>query len=267
MPIINSVRSTFGPMGRLAFRPTGTPWFASNPPVFYLNPSTYTANAATWTDSHTGKVFSKVNNSTTAKSGTNIVYAPSGSTFGFTTSHINELDVGTSGAFSFEIWLYSPTTEYSVTGMTTFRDGSTPNAGWRTIMNQGTFWSTGEPNLYINSIGTHLGLSTNGTNGIEYPLSSVGTGWKHIIGTYSSSGRKLYVNGSLVASDSLTNSIGTPTSRTMNIGSWYSAGTGLVETSYSDIRWQFGRIRAYNSELSSGTISQIFSLERSIYGV
>ena len=104
-------------------------------------------------------------------------------------------------------------------------------------------------------------------NGLEYQLSSVGVGWKHIVGIHNPSGRKLYINGSLVASDSVVNSVGTPSSYTMNIGSWYNAGTSLVETSYSDKRWQFGRIRAYNSELSGATISQIFSLERSIYGV
>ena len=264
MPINASVRSSFGAQGKFTLRDNF--WWGTNSPVFYLDPAQYTANASTWTDSKSGIVFAKVGDTQTAKDGAHKVFMPSGNRFGFSAPHISALDVGT-GNFSVDFWLYMPTTGFGPTGATVFRDGATQNAGWRTIINNGQFWSEFEFNIYINSPGTDLGFATTSTNDLETALSTIGTGWKHITAVRNASGKKMYINGSLVNSNSTVNPIGPPNTWGFNINSFWDTPNGVPNSGYGDTRFQFGRIRAYANELGSSTVLAIYNAERSLYGL
>ena len=237
-------------------------------PIIAFEPETYTANASTWTDSVSGVVLNKVGG-TTAKTGSYQIYMSSGNRWGFTTDgnateHISALDFGSS-PFSIESWIYIPLTTFAQSTMNYPNSGSQTAAGWRTFINNGQFWSANEFNLYVRSEGTSLGFATHNGNGLEYALSSLGTGWKHLFLTRSSSGRKMYINGSLAASDSTVHTIGTDTNLSLNINGFSNAGT--FNTDYGDQQAKFGHIRFYNSEVSSTNVSGSYNASRSRYGL
>ena len=236
-------------------------------PVVAFEPETYTANASTWVDSVSGVVLNKVG--TTTKTGSYQISMASGNRWGFTTDgnatqHISSLDFG-ANPFSIEAWVYIPTTTFSQSTMNFANNGSQTNSGWRTLINNGQFWSTNEFNFYIKDGGFYMGFATSNEFGPEAALSSVGTGWKHITLTRDSSGRKLYVNGSLLASDSVVHTIGVNTNLELNINGFSNNGT--FDTNYGDQQVRFGYIRFYNSSLDSTTLSGLYNGSRSRYGL
>ena len=236
-------------------------------PIVAFEPETYTANASTWVDSVSGVVLNKVG--TTTKTGSYQISMASGNRWGFTTDgsatqHISSLDFG-ANPFSIEAWVYLPTTTFSQSTMNFSNSGSQASSGWRTLINTGQFWSTDEFNFYIREGGIYMGFTTTSSYGPEAALSSVGTGWKHITLTRDSSGRKIYVNGSLLASDSIVHTMGVNTNLDLNINGFSNNGT--FDTNYGDQQVRFGHIRFYNSSLDSTTLSGSYNATRSRYGL
>ena len=205
----------------------------------YLNTQNYTSGAGTWTDSIGNNSFT-LSGSSTKPSAYQI--SPSTGSINFRDGNPAALIFGTS-AFTIECWIYLNTTNFG---------------GWKYIFGKSSFWATGDYGLYLNSSGTALGFHTTSANGVEYALSSIGTGWKHIIGTRDSNGRKLYVNGAQVASDSVVDNI--TTTQNLCYGS-DSAGN------YGDSSYKFGNARIYSIALNSSQVTQNFNAERSYYGV
>jgi hypothetical protein len=238
-------------------------------PIVAFEPETYTANASTWVDSVSGVVLNKVG--TTTKTGSYQISMASGNRWGFTTDgsatqHISSLDFGAS-PFSIEAWIYMPTTLFSGSTMNFGNSNNQTQAGWRTFINNGRFWNEAEFNIYVRSEGTHLGFATTGANGVEYATSSIGTGWKHFTFTRDSSGRKIYMNGSLVASDSVVHTIPVNTLHDLNINGFTNPNTGNFDTDYGDQQVRFGHIRFYNTGLTSTQISSTYNASRSRYGL
>lgn len=238
-------------------------------PIVAFESENYTANAATWTDSVSGVVLNKVGTNT--KTGSYQISMASGNRWGFTTDgsatqHISSLDFGSS-PFSIEAWIYMPTTLFSATNMNVNNAGQGTNAGWRTFINNGRFWNEAEFNIYVRNEGTHLGFTTMGSNGVEYATSSIGTGWKHFTFTRDNSGRKIYMNGSLVASDSTVHTIPVNTIHDLNINGFTDPGSGNFDTGYGDQAVRFGHIRFYNLALSSTQLLGSYNATRSRYGL
>jgi len=231
----------------------------------------YTSNASSWTDSISGVVLNKVGGTTT-KTGNYQISMSSGNRYGFTTDtssiqHISALDFGSS-PFSIETWFYIPTTTFGQSTMNYANDGAQTSSGYRTFINNGQFWSDNEFNMYTPANGTELGFATNGGEGLRHPLSSIGTGWKHITLVKDSSGRKMYINGSLVTSDSVVHTIGVNTSLDLNINGFSQpTGTPQFNTNYGDQQVRFGHIRFYNSALTSTQLSSLYNATRSRYGL
>ena len=207
--------------------------------ALFLNAGTYTSGGSTWTDSIGGYAFTLSGSSTKPAA---YQIAPSTSSINFRDGNPSALVFGTA-AFSIECWFYFSTTNYG---------------GWRYVFGKSNFWDAGSYGLYINSGGTALGFHTTSANGPEYSLSSIGTGWKHILATRDSAGRKLYINGTQVASDSTVDSI----SSTQNVCYGSDSNGG-----YSDSGYKFGNARIYSIALNSSQVLQNFNAERGYYGV
>lgn len=236
-------------------------------PIVGFEPETYTANASTWVDSVSGVILNKIG--TTTKNGDYQILMASGNRWGFSTDgsatqHISSLDFGSS-PFSIEAWVYIPTTTFTNSTMNFANNGSQTQSGWRTLINNGQFWSNQEFNLYIREGGQNIGFATAATYGLEYGLSSVGTGWKHITLTRDSSGRKMYINGSLVASDTVVDTIGVNSTWDLNINGYTDGGT--FNTNYGDQQVRFGHIRFYNLALTSNQLLGAYNATRSRYGL
>jgi len=239
-------------------------------PIIAFESENYTANASTWVDSVSGVVLNKVGG-TTAKTGNYQIYMSSGNRYGFTTDgsavqHISSLDFG-SNPFSMDFWMYVPTTTFGQSTINYPNSGSQQASGYRTFINTGRFWSDNEFNVYAPSEGNMLGFTTFAGEGLKYSLSSIGTGWKHISMTRGSSGRKMYINGSLVTSDSTVHTIGVDTLHDFNINGFTSPGNGQFDTNYGDAQARFGHIRFYNQEISSTLVLSSYNSTKSRYGL
>ena len=238
-------------------------------PIVAFESENYTANGSTWVDSVSGVVLNKTG--TTTKTGSYQISMASGNRWGFSTDgsatqHISSLDFGAS-PFSIEAWMYIPTTTFSQSTMNFSNNGSQTNAGWRTFINNGRFWNDGEFNIYARTEGTHIGFATSGGNGIEYALSSIGTGWKHFTFTRDSSGRKMYLNGSLVASDSTVHTMPVVALHDLNINGFTEPSAGTYNTEYGDQQVRFGHIRFYNLSLTGTQLLGSYNASRSRYGL
>ncbi len=86
--------------------------------------------------------------------------------------------------------------------------------------------------------------------------------WAHIVGTYTSGARRLYINGNLVNSDSQTGTIATNTNG-ISIGAYggYNGGRGYYYNG------EIGLVRVYNRALSAAEVRQNFNAIRGRYGV
>ncbi len=90
------------------------------------------------------------------------------------------------------------------------------------------------------------------------------TNWYQIVGTFSNGQRRLYINGSLVNSDSQTGVIQTNSSGS-SVGAYggYSATTGRAYYYNGNI----AIVRVYNKELSASEVLQNFNSTRSRFGI
>jgi hypothetical protein len=207
--------------------------------ALYLNAQNYTSGAGTWTDSIGNYSFTLSGSSTKPNA---YQIAPSTGSINFRDGNPSALVFGTN-AFTIECWIYLNSTSFG---------------SWRYIFGKSNFWDAGSYGLYINENGTALGFHTTNSLGTQYALSSIGTGWKHIIATRDSNGRKLYVNGTQVNSDSTVDNI----TSTQNVCYGSDSNGGYGESTY-----RLGNARIYSIALNSSQVTQNFNAERSYYGV
>jgi hypothetical protein len=250
--IVSSTTPSSPPEGQLWFDTSsgslnaydGTAWITyakegvvTDSLLLHLDPTDYTSGSSTWTDSVGGMVFTITSPSTTSRTGRQIT--DSDGAFSALGAHSSEFVFGTSD-FSIEMWVRIDSTNYST---------------WKYLGGKSTFWGPGSYGLYINSAGTSLGFHTDSTNGIEYSLSSIGTGWKHIVVTRDSSGRKMYINGSQVAADSTVNNI--------------TEASAKVSFGRSDSGYEFedswGSYRIYGKALLASEVAKNYNTESVYY--
>lgn len=210
--------------------------------ILHLDPTTYTAGASTWTDSIASIPFTVNNNTATTKPSQYIIDDSSGSTYFRYNSNWAPAQFGTN-PFTLEMWIYLNTTNYT---------------SWRYLGGKSTFWDANSFGLYISDTGTAVGFHTTSTNGVQVSLSTIGTGWKHITAVRHSGGRRLYINGSQYASDSVVDSV--TSTAGLSFGCDQNGG-------YSDATYKFGNYRMYSKALNDQEVQQNFSYERSRFGV
>ena len=207
--------------------------------VSWLDPTQHLQGASTWGDSTSGASWSV--SGTTSKPNDYQIEPASGSIH-FIDGRQTAMEVG-SGTLTYECWWYMSTTNYGT---------------WKYIIGKSSFWDANSSGIYIDSPGTSIGFHTTSTNGIEYALSNISTGWKHLAAVMESNGRKLYVNGTLVASD-LTRHDQTSTTN-LSVGA-------DNEGDYGDSSFKFGHARFYNVALTQSQIQQHFNAEKGYYGL
>lgn len=138
------------------------------------------------------------------------------------------------------------------------------------LSQNGFFFEKGQVN-------TQYSLFTDTTNNIRWRQNIGGTlydmtattstylstsSWAHIVGTYTSGNRRLYINGNLVNSDSQTGTIATNTNG-ISIGAYggYNGGRGYYYNG------EIGMVRVYDRVLSAAEVKQNFNAGRGRYGV
>lgn len=207
--------------------------------ISWLDPTQHLQGASTWGDSVSGSSWAVTG--TTSKPNDYQVEPASGSIY-FINGRQSAMEVG-AGTLTYECWWYMSTTNYS---------------SWKYIIGKSSFWDANSSGIYINANGQSLGFHTTNTNGIEYSLSNISTGWKHLAAVLESNGRKLYVNGTLVASDTTRHNI----TSTLNL-SFLCDNEGQ----YGDSRFKGGHARFYNVGLTQSQIQQHFNAEKGYYGL
>jgi hypothetical protein len=228
--------------GNRGWNPIKTQGIVTNSLILHWDPSTYTAGTGnTWTDSVGSQTMTLYGNAS-AKSGSYVIGSAS-TTAGswFSGGNYASAIFGT-GAFTIEAWVYLSKTNFS---------------SWRYIFGKSTFWDGGSYGMYLNSSGQSIGFHTTSGNGIEYSLSNIGTGWKHIVGVRTTGGRNLYIDGNIVASDSTVDNITT----TANI----VLGASSTGGGYNEITYKYGSYRIYNKALSTAEVRQNFTWEKPRY--
>ena len=130
-------------------------------------------------------------------------------------------------------------TQYSL-----FQEGG--NIVWRQNLNGGT--GTNASNYSSMTVTTASYISTSN--------------WAHIVGTYISGTRCLYINGVLVATDSTTGQIQYNTNGT-SVGSYggYNGGRGYYYNG------QIGIVRVYSKVLTAAEVTQNFNAQRARFKV
>ena len=177
-------------------------------------------------NNNTGTLGSGVTRTTQGKFGGALVF--NGSSF-VTAPHAASLNL-TSG-MTLSAWVFPTVTA----------------TNWGTaIMKEQPSWFTyalyagspaNRPNIYI--------FTTNGESGIESPVGMALNTWSHLAATYNGATLNIYVNGALVASQTMTGSILTSTSP-LRIGGnnvWGEYFTGRLD-----------EVRVYNRDLSQAEI-------------
>jgi hypothetical protein len=118
---------------------------------------------------------------------------------------------------------------------------------------QGIYLSLGPSPSYV-----YFGVITNlGSNSADYASTISTTQYNHIVGTYDSSLIRLYLNGSLLASSSLSGNIATGGIARI---SGYSNNNEVWNGNISNIK-------IYNKALSQTEITQNFNALRGRYGI
>jgi hypothetical protein len=214
-----------------------------------------TSTARPWVDSENGYVFTSApsggyGEGRSRKEGPHRILASPGFHAKWRAQRVDQRFTFEQRQFTLDFWVNFTTTNYGV---------------WQYLFGRSDFWSSGTYGLYINSNGTALGFHTTGTNGLELALSTIGTGWKHIVAVRGNGergrgiGRMLYVNGQMLAQDNVLDNC--------------SASTHLVslgcdnEAEYSNAAFQFGDAKIYEVALSSEQVARNFEALRGYYGV
>ena len=207
--------------------------------ISWLDPTQYLQGATGWGDSISGASWTVTG--TTVKDSEYEIRPSSGSVY-FINGRQEAMEVG-SGTLTYECWWYCETTNFGT---------------WKYIIGKSSFWDANSSGIYINSNGQNLGFHTTSTNGIEYSLSNIGTGWKHLAAVMTASGRELYVNGTLVASDTTRHNITSTTNLSFGADN---------EGEYGDSRFRYGHARFYNVALTQSQLQQHYNAEKGYYGL
>lgn len=86
--------------------------------------------------------------------------------------------------------------------------------------------------------------------------------WAHIVGTYTSGTRRLYINGALVNSDSQTGTIATNTNGiSIGVFGGYNGGRGYYYNG------RIGTVRVYNRALTPEEILQNYNASKARFGL
>lgn len=86
--------------------------------------------------------------------------------------------------------------------------------------------------------------------------------WAHVVGTFTSGDRRLYINGQLVNSDSQAGTINTNTNgSSIGVYGGFNGGRGYYYNG------RIGSVKVYNRVLTASEISQNFAAQRGLYGV
>ena len=115
-------------------------------------------------------------------------------------------------------------------------------------------WNSGEANYLLfktnaNNVRFYI-------NALSSQWSGMTTGWHHIVGTYDKTNRKLYVDGSLKATDAMTANIGTGTSP-IDIGQNYGGSNKYDEA--------IAQPRIYNRALTAEEVERNYNAGKNIY--
>jgi hypothetical protein len=207
------------------------------------NSKSYPGTGATWTDLSGLGNNSTLENSPTYSSLNNGSLAFNGSTTRAIIPNNTALDTQTP---SVEVWIKT-------------------NA-----LSQNGFWfEKGDVNtqysLFQNSDGTiYWRQNIGGITNLVTTASSVinATNWFQVVGTYTSGVRRLYVNGTLVNSDTQSGTIAT-NSAGMSIGV-YGGFSGSRGYYYNG---NLSTCRVYNKSLSAAEVMQNFNALRGRYGI
>ena len=114
-----------------------------------------------------------------------------------------------------------------------------------------------------NTLGFGMATSNDGYGELDVTIngSDYNGKWKHIMATYTSGAKKLYVNGTLVGQDlTLTGTLVPNNSNPMSIGSW------ILNTSES-FNGDIAITRIYNKALSSTEVLQNYNAIKGRFGL
>ena len=157
--------------------------------------------------------------------------------------------------YSFQFWVYV---------------GDQTNDSWQFIGGKSGFWGSMTGGIFINSDGVNWGFHTggNGNTMVDIPPN----GWHNVAGVrnLSDSGgqsRRLYVDGSLEASDNLnTGSDGDLDNN--NAISILCHGSSLTVPGYPVGRgWGFGHCFYYSDSLTASEVLSNYNQHKSYYGL
>ena len=215
-------------------------WNSYGGPVLYLdanNLSSYPGTGTTWYDiSGNGNDVTMVNSSSIAWSNSAPVYFSTGANGWFNNPSGSNLPTGNAN-YTFIIWIQL---------------GST--WGGNGLMSIGSFGTTNQSNAF-RTASTQVLLNYWWANDLVGTTSVSPTNWINAVATYDGTTRSIWVNGSLVSSDS-------PVGHNVITSALQIAKTGGNEFLNGNV----GEVLIYDRGLTSGEISGIYNATKSRYG-
>jgi hypothetical protein len=155
--------------------------------------------------------------------------------------------------YSFQLWVYV---------------GNQSNGGWQFIGGKSGFWGSKTGGIFINSDGVNWGFHAGG-DGQTY-VDIPNNGWHNVAGVRNvndSSSRRLYVDGSLAASDNYnTGSDGDLDNN--NAVSILCHGSSLTTPGYPVGQgWGFGHCLYYSDALTAAEVLSNYNVHKAFYGL
>lgn len=160
----------------------------------------------------------------------------------------NASAVNITGSFSVSAWVKF-TTLAAQSIVSKWGAASASNYAWLLFAN---FWSSGEVDFLVSGNGS-------GYSGASAPTGTVTTGkWYHLVGTYDRSTIRLYINGKLVA----TNSVSIPSSVNIS-GTNVAIGTDFDNggSAFRFFNGNIDNVRLYASAITAQEVGRIYASE------
>ena len=203
--------------------------------------ASYPGSGANWTDIQSNIVFNNNGTAPTYVYGTPSYFSFNGSSTMFIAPESSLLNTQTP---TVEVWV--KTNALSQNGF--FFEKGQVNTQY-SLFQEGTtvLWRN-----YLNAASGNIGASSN--------YLSV-SAWRHVVGTYVSGTRCLYINGSLVSSDAATGTVGTNTNG-MSVGVY--GGYNGARAYY--FNGSISIVRVYNRALSSTEVLANYNASRIAFG-
>lgn len=125
-----------------------------------------------------------------------------------------------------------------------------------TVNTQYSLFQEGTVIQWRQNVGTLTNLSTTTATYIST------ANWAHIVGTYTSGTRRLFINGALVNSDSQTGTIATNTNGiSIGVFGGFNGGRGYYYNG------RIGSVRVYNRALSPSDVLQNYNATKTRFGM